>query len=206
MKKGRNLNYGFTFIEILIALVLMSMLGAALLTMQYILSQNQIVAWRSYFSVDQANVSVSALVREIRTARYGENGAYPLETLNNNQISFYSDIDFDGEADKVRYFLNGPVFSKGVIKPTGDPPTYPSNQEVVNVITSNVRNAGRPVFYFYNGDWPNDTVNNPLATPATPANTKTIRVYLRLNTTDDEPVKDFILESFASVRVLKQNL
>lgn len=199
-------NKGYTFIEVLIVLVLMGILGSALVGLQYILSQNQIVAWRNYLSVEGANSSITTLVREIRTARDGDNGAYSLELAEDNQIAFYSDYDFDGKTERLRYFLAGPQFSKGVTEPTGYPITYPSDQEKVKVITNLVRNQENPVFYYYNGDWPTDTENNPLLTPASLSDIKLIRLYLRLNTTPNEPEKDYVLESFSQVRMLKENL
>lgn len=197
---------GFTLIEILIALVITGMMGAALLGLQFIISQNQIVAWQSYISVDEANTNVTSLVREVRTAKESDNGAYPLATADDQEIIFYSDYDFDGVTERIRYFLNGTQFSKGVIEPTGQPATYPSGSETVKLLSDNVRNGADPVFYYYNGDWPQDTLNNPLSTPANLSTIKLIRILLKLNTDPDDPNKDYILESYSQVRVLKENL
>lgn len=197
---------GFTLVEILIALVITGMMGAALLGLQFIISQNQIVAWQSYISVDEANVNVTNLVREIRTAKEGDNGAYPFASANNQEIIFYSDYDFDGVTERIRYFLNGTQFSKGVIEPTGQPATYPSGSEIVKLLSGNVRNGTDPVFYYYNGDWPADTVNNPLSTPANLSEIKLVRVLLKLNTNPNDTKNDYVLESYSQVRVLKENL
>ena len=197
---------GFTLIEILIALVITGLMGAALLGLQFIISQNQIVAWQSYISVDEANTNVTSLVREVRTAKESENGAYPMALANDQEIIFYSDYDFDGETERIRYYLNGTQFSKGVIEPTGQPATYPSGNEIVKMLSDNVRNGTSPVFYYYNGDWPADTVNNPLSTPANLSEIKLVRISVKLNTDPDDPVSDYILESYSQLRVLKENL
>lgn len=197
---------GFTLIEMLIAIVIMTVLAGALLSLQYIISQNQISAWRSYTSVDEANTSLSILSRELRTARNGDNGAYTLESAENNQLIFYSDADFDGDTEKVRYFLNGTQFSKGTIKPVGYPVTYPADQEKIRTLSKNVRNDTTPIFYYYNGDWPEDTINNPLDTPARPSEVKLVRIYLLVNTNKDQPDKDYLLESYTQVRMVKENL
>jgi len=202
----KNTNHGLTLIEVLIALVITGMLGAALLGLQFIISQNQIVAWQSYISVDEANSNVTSLVREVRTAKEGDNGAYPLASADDQEIIFYSDYDFDGGTERIRYFLNGTQFSKGVIEPTGQPATYPTGSEIVKLLSGNVRNGADPAFYYYNGDWPADTLNNPLATPANLSEIKLVRVLLKLNTDPDDPSNDYILESYSQVRVLKENL
>lgn len=197
---------GFTLIEILIALVITGMMGAALLGLQFIISQNQIVAWQSYISVDEANANVTSLVREVRTAKESENGAYPLANADDHEIIFYSDYDFDGETERIRYYLNGTQFSKGVIEPVGQPATYPSGNEIVKLLSDNVRNGSVAVFYYYNGDWPADTVNNPLPTPSNLSEIKLVRILIKLNTDPDDPNNDYILESYSQVRVLKENL
>lgn len=202
----RQSKRGFTLIEILIALVITGLMGAALLGLQFIISQNQIVAWQSYISVDEANANVTSLVREVRTAKESENGAYPMALANDQEIIFYSDYDFDGETERIRYYLNETQFSKGVIEPVGQPATYPSGNEIVKILSDNVRNGTVPVFYYYNGDWPTDTVNNPLSTPANLSEIKLVRILLKLNTDPNDSNNDYILESYSQVRVLKENL
>lgn len=198
---------GFTLIEMLIAVVLMSVLALALLSLQFIISQNQITVWQNYVSIDEANTSAAMLVRELRTARYGDNGAYTLESADDNQVVFYSDTDFDGDTEKVRYFLNGANFTKGVIEPVGYPVTYPDNQEKIRVLSENVRNdVSTPVFYYYNEDWPEDTVTNPLSTPVNVSDINMIKIFLAVNTSINQPDKDYLVESFAQVRMTKKNL
>lgn len=206
MKKQKNLNRGFTLVEVLVASVILVTIGIAIIGMQRILTQSQVLVWNAELEVDQANRGVQTLVREIRTARPSDLGAFPIELTYDQQLIFYSDIDYDGKSERVRYFLTGPSLKKGVIEPVGFPASYPSANEKINVISENVRNKAMPVFYYYNGDWPQDKVNNPLSLAVRVSKTKLMRVYLRLNTKDDEPDKDFILESYAQIRMLKDNL
>ncbi len=208
MRKNINQSsrQGFTLIELLIVIVLMSLLAGGFLTLQFILSQNQIAVWTNYISVNDANNSVTQLVRELRTARDGDNGAYAIETADDSEIIFYSDYDFDGQVERLRYALAGTELTKGVIEPEGSPSTYPPGQEKVKVLSDNIRNAATPIFYYYNSDWPEDTVNNPLTTPASPADIKLVRIYLKLNNSANQPDKDYELESFSQIRMLKENL
>lgn len=205
LKINSQINSGFTLIEMLISIVIMSVLGLALLSLQYLISQNQIVVWQNYSNVEDSNRHLSNLVRELRTARSGDNGAYTVELADDNNLTFYTDIDFDGETERIRYFLSGNDLSKGIIEPVGFPVTYPSENETVRVITENIRNDTDPIFYYYNEDWPEDTVKNPLNTPANPADIKLVRIFLKVNTQDDTD-SDFVLESYAQLRTLKENL
>ncbi len=205
MKQISKNQRGFTLIEILVVAGITVVLAGGLLSLQYILGQTQVAILRNYTSVDQANANISTMVRELRNLQVADNGAYPLERALDSEIIFYSDYDFDGKAERVRYFLTGTELSKGVIEPTGFPATYPTSQEKVKVVAEDVRNAGVPIFYYYNGDWPDDTTNNPLDTPTRLSETKLMRVNLIINQTTDTK-HDFVLDSYVQLRALKQNL
>ena len=197
---------GFTLIEVLVSCVIIIALGIGILGLQKIISQTQTFVFSRYLSVDQANSSMQALVKELRTARAGDNGAYPLELADDNEIIFYSDIDFDGETEKIHYWLEGEDFYKGIIEPEGYPVIYPLENKKTKLISSNVRNGEMPIFYYYNGSWPDDAENNPLPMPARLSDTKIMHFLLRLNNEKDQPDKDFILESYVQIRMLKENL
>ncbi|KKR30636.1 hypothetical protein A2715_00415 [Candidatus Woesebacteria bacterium RIFCSPHIGHO2_01_FULL_39_32] len=196
---------GFTLIEVLITSSILVVLGGLVLTLIYITTRTRLSTFQNLMNVDQTNSQVSIMVRELRNIQTGDNAAYPLEKALDQEIIFYSDMDYDGETEKVRYTLSANQFVKGVIEPVGFPATYPSANEKVKILTEDVRNGIDPIFYYYNGDWPADTLNNPLAQPVRLSDTKLMKVYLKLNTEDD-PSSDFILESYTQLRILKENL
>jgi prepilin-type N-terminal cleavage/methylation domain-containing protein len=206
MKISRKNNKGFTLIELLLVMSIMGVLAAAFVALQYILSQNQIIAWRSYISVEEANTNLNSIAKEIRTARESENGAYAISSAEDFELIFFTDPDFDGTIERVRYTQNGTSLEKGIIEPTGYPISYPQETEVVKTLTENIRNGTTPVFYYYNANYPQDTLNNPLSAPANPADIKLIRVLLHTNSTADLPDKNFILDTFVQLRMLKDNL
>jgi len=206
MKRKIHTCAGFTLIEVLVVSVLISVVGGGILAIQSILSRNQVNVMRNYLSVDEANANVSTLVLELRNTRTGDNGAYPLEQALDQEIIFYSDIDFDGQTERVRYFLSETQLTKGVIEPQGFPVTYPSETERMKVVSENVRNGDAPIFYYYNGDWPSDIVNNPLDTPTRLSETKLMNVYLELNSDGSSPERNYILQSYVQIRTLKDNL
>lgn len=196
---------GVTLIEVLLVSVITAILGLGILALQYIIGQNQVVALQNVLNVEEANNFITTMVREIRNTRPGDNAAYPLVTAQDQEFIFYSDIDYDTQSERVRYSVNGTNFEKGIIEPVGFPATYPVGTEKVRILSENVRNGTEAVFYYYNGDWPADTTNNPLPSPTRLSDTKLMRVYLKLNTKDDTRT-DFILESYVQIRMLKDNL
>lgn len=203
---AQKTKHGFTLIEMLIALSLVVVVGAGILDLQYFISQIQLVSTKNYLNTNQANSNLSALSRELRTARVSDIGTYPIELAEDNQLIFYSDIDFDSQAERLRYSLVGTNMERGVVEPTGQPTSYPLENEKTKILTDNVRNGTTPLFTYYNGDWPEDIVNNPLPTPANLATIKLIKIHLRINTEIDDPESDYLLESFAQIRTLKNNL
>ena len=197
---------GITLIEVLIVMVITGVLGLGLVSLQFILGKNQLVIINSYKSVDDANSSVTRFIREIRSARDSYNGAYLLEKVDDQEIIFYSDIDYDDSVEKVHYFLSGTNFIKGIIEPYGYPVQYPEDQEKQTILTTNVRNELNPVFYYYNSDWPQDTLNNPLVQSLRLSETRIVKIYLVVNIQTNDPKSDYILESFSQIRMLKDNL
>jgi hypothetical protein len=158
-------------------------------------------------AINESRKGIEMMVKEIREAKYGDDGSYPLKEAGDFQFIFYSDIDQDIVTERVRYFLEGSNFKKGIIEPSGDPPQYVLANETITLISANVRNSvPGPIFTYYNGDWPNDTINNPLPTLTRLTETKLMHVYLKININPNRPPDDFELESDAQVRNLKINL
>lgn len=203
MQKNKD---GFTLIEVLVTAAITVILAIGILSLQYIIGQNQLTAWKNYLSINDSNLSISMIVRELRTARYGENGAYPLERATSNELIFYSDADYDNVVERVRYTLTGTTFVRGITEPLGFPATYPSENEITKTITDIARNNTEPMFYYYDNNWPEDTTNNPLATPVSPINVKLIRIYLKVNPSPEDSEKDYVLENFTQIRMLKENI
>jgi prepilin-type N-terminal cleavage/methylation domain-containing protein len=199
-------NKGFTIIEIIISISILSLLGIALLGLQRVLGQNQILITKTYRNIEVSNKIAANIVRELRMARTAENGYYALEKTDDNELIFYSDVDFDGLAERVRYTRTGNSLVKGVTKSSGFPPAYPSSDESIVELTVNIRNLSEPVFFYYNESWPTDTVNNPLSTNLRLSNAKIIRIYLKINEEANRPEKDFIVDINAQIRILKENL
>lgn len=198
----KELNKGFTLIELLVSTAILVILAGGFLGIQYIFSQNQVSAWKSYNNIEEVNRILQSLVKEIRDARQSEDGAYLLDTANDQEIIFYSDYDYDGVVEKIRYSLSGTNLIKGVTRPSGDPLEYLSSNEIVDIISPNIRNGSSPVFYYFDENYPEDTINNPLVQGGRIANTRVVKILLVINQEPDEPESDFQLESISTIRML----
>lgn len=198
---------GFSLIEVIFVISIFIL--ALIAITAFILNTYRIYKYNfeQISTINEARRGIELMVKEIREAQYGDDGSYPLKEAGDFQFIFYSDIDKDEKVERVRYFLSGTDFKKGVVEPSGDPAQYVLADEIVSVISFYVRNSDiLPVFTYYNGDWPGDTVNNPLPTLTRLTDTKLMHVYLIVNIDPNRPPDNFELESDTQIRNLKTNL
>lgn len=96
---------GFTLIETLVAIVVFTIsLGAVsgLIVTSYRQYEN---IWQQILATNEARTGVEVMIKQIREARPGDDGSYPISIAGDKEFSFFSDIDEDGDTEKVRYFL-----------------------------------------------------------------------------------------------------
>lgn len=199
-----NNNFGFTFLEMVVSVGLVSLLIIGLVSMQNLIASTQEIITTSTQSYNEANIAIQVMSKELRNARTSTAGSYPLVLANDQEIVFYANVDADPEPERVRYYLASNQIKKGVIQPVGT--TYPSNNEQVSLVISYIVNNAEPIFYYYNGDWPADTTNNPLGTPSRLTDTKLVRINVISNPDPSRPESEYQLETSAQIRNLKTNL
>jgi prepilin-type N-terminal cleavage/methylation domain-containing protein len=96
---------GFTLIETLVALAIFTIVLGAIFGSVIMIYRAYGYTWQQSLAIDEARRGVEIMVKEIRQARSGENGAFAIEKAEDKEFVFYSDIDNDGKTERVRYFL-----------------------------------------------------------------------------------------------------
>ena len=158
-------------------------------------------------AVSEAQRGVEKLVKEAREALPSDTGAYALESANDFEFIFYADYDRDSAVERIRYYLEGSNFIKGIIEASGEPLQYLPEDEVTTIISRYVRNASdEPVFSYYDGDYSAQSGDTPLDTPAEVIDVRLVHIHLKINVYPDQAPKDFYLESEVQIRNLKDNL
>ncbi len=207
MKRAINQS-GFTILEFIIATFIFAGVaaGASLFATYYFRSYS--LSFDEHQAVNQAQLGITTMIREIREAKTGDNGAWPIALADDNQFIFYSDVTNDGRSDRVRYYLSGTDLIKGVIEPTQVPVSYPSGNEKLSTVASYVDTSTGPLFTYYNGSWPGDTVNNPLIASQRQLNTRYVTLNLRIAIASSSTItiQPFQLTSGVQIRSLKDNL
>ncbi|MFH1036753.1 MAG: prepilin-type N-terminal cleavage/methylation domain-containing protein [Patescibacteria group bacterium] len=135
--KINNRKKGFTIIEVLVAIFIFSLSIGLIVGLIFLTYQSRGYAQEQAKAVDEARRGVDAMIKEIRETRTADNGSYPIERADDRQFVFYADIDNDGEAERIRYFL-GTITSNNQIKEC----TAPYSDGSCSVTFSNLLTVG----------------------------------------------------------------
>ena len=159
-------------------------------------------------NIDHARVVATNFTNEIRIASVGNNGAYPINQADDNQIIFYSNYgQATGIIARIRYYISGNSLYKGVVVPTGSPLAYNLAGEKISAVQNNVKNAGLPIFYYYDGDFLGAASSTPLVQPINVNQIKYVKISFDIyNQATSTATSTFKVSAGSSVRNLKSNL
>lgn len=187
---------GFSLLELLVSLGIF--LGMLLVLSNFqvnVFSQNTMIG-SSLQAESETRSSLKKLLAELRAAVISETGGYPIALASGSAITFYSDRDGDDLKEQIRYFLNGSSLQKGIIKPTGSPPSYvPANEKIVTEVHSLTNLT--TIFTYY------DDAGQLLPEPINLPDVRLIKITYTVDADANRPPAPFTLESQVSVRSLK---
>lgn len=198
---------GLTLVEMLVAIGIMTigMVGFTLLFSGTWKSSKFIL--ETGVTAVQVNRASAEIVNNLRRVRQADNGDYPVESANDFDIEVYLDIDGDGVTERVHYWLDdaNDRLMRGVREPSSAvPPVYAAGDGTTSIIANYIVNeASQPLFYYYNENYPGDTVNNPLPTPAEIQDIRLVRILIRMNIDPIKAPDNINIESFVDLRNLE---
>jgi hypothetical protein len=151
----------------------------------------------------KARQIIDIIKKELREATEGEGNQYPLVTCNANEIVYYSDIDEDGATERVRYFMDGNIFKRGVVEPNASG-NYTGGEQIRNIMNNVLNDAGQPVLRYYNSAYVGS--GSPLAAPATCGEVRLIQIEFVIDAVLELQPGAFRVSSMIQFRNLKTNL
>ncbi len=196
-----------SLVEMLIAIGIFT-IGTAGFTQLFIYS------WRQdayTLEMGQTSMAVSQglnkMVQYLREVRQGDDGAYPVISANDNELVVFGDYDEDGITERLHFYRSGSDIIMGIREPsTGFPKTYASGDATTQIIASRIVNdANTPIFAYYDSSYPEDSVNNPIDTPATVPDVRLIRIDLHMNIDPNRAPDNIQLQSFVEIRNLNDH-
>lgn len=177
---------GMTLVEMLIGIVVLVMLlgliSALILRAFYI---NRFTLEQG-LNAAEVQKTVRVFTRNLREATQADDGAYMIQSADDFELTFFANIDSDDAVERLHYYLEDHQLKLGITEPSGFPVSYPAGDTEVRIIGNGIVNTGsQPVFYYYNKDYPVDTINNPLSTPPTLQEIGLVKldIYVNVNTT-----------------------
>jgi len=203
-KNKHNSKSGFTIIEILVSIFILTLIGLAVSSFaKDIFSLNRITS-DSLTAQDETRRALKTMSAEIRTASPSSLGAYALAQSAMSSFTFYSNVDDDSFKERVRYFLDGTTLKKGIIKPSGTPLTYNPADEAVSELIHGVANATTSIFSYYDKNY--DGTNQALIEPIDIATVRLVKITIVTDKDPQTPPGPMTLTTQISIRNLKDNL
>jgi len=195
LNKIRKSIHGFTLIEILVVLaifLLVFLIGA-----EFIIKGFKAISFGSEqeTAISNARRAMELLSTDIREARSSEKGDYALSTNEEQNFIWYGDVDNDGIAEKIRYFLSDNTLKRVVTEP--GPDNNYDQTGATTTIAQYVNNQSEPIFIYYDSDNNETTIIN---------NIRLIRIKLKINVNPAIAPQDYYVESDIQLRNLKDNL
>ena len=221
---------GFSLVELVVVCTLTALVGGAILGIYDGLVRSWADTSHRIVNQDDARLALDEVSRLLRMSESSESNlsstSDAVAVAADNQLVFYSDIDGDGLAEKVRYYLDGTSLRMATVDPntSTSPPTYASTYTGDGVIIMNgVQNYSdtnstnwMPVFTFYkmnpayvgNPVPANDTlIPISLTTSTHQQVTSTdlpgivaVEIKLAVNETPGVPKASFVLDTLIQIR------
>lgn len=195
---------GFTLVESILSLAIFSAVIIAVGAFQRDVFYFNDVIQTGLTNVSEARKVLRPFVNEVRGAQPSNLGAFPIAEATQNSFSFYTDIDNDDVREKIRYFLDGDTFKKGVIKPSGNPYVYDNDDEKIVTVIRNVV-PGSTAFSYFNSDYNGIDGSQALSFPVSPAEVRLVRIDLTVDANPDRAPSLLTITTQATVRNLKDN-
>lgn len=197
---------GFTLAETIVSIFAFAiiMLGLVALVSQIFTGTNKqsmVLA-----DTDQARKLGYGIINELRNAQTANNGAYPLEVAQNQQIVFYSNADRDSSIERIRYYLSGGKLYRGVVDYNGS--GYNTSTEVSRLVQNNVANSTTtPLFLYYDSNYVGSSTQISLSQPITMTQVKYVRLNIQIyNKAGLKDTNVYTLNIGGAIRNLKTNL
>ncbi|MDZ7612078.1 MAG: type II secretion system protein [Candidatus Moranbacteria bacterium] len=206
MKTFRKDNRGMSLVEMItVSVILVLVSGAIAVALGKTFFVNKYTIEQG-LNNNALQAAVNNFSKHAREARQSDSGGYLIKEAGDFDLIFFADLDDDGITEKARYFLEDQQLKLGISEPSGFPLQYPENDQETKVIARGIVNSSQdPIFYYYNSDYPADTENNPLSTPAPVEDVSLIRIYVQANIDPDHSPDSMEIETFVRPRNIKSD-
>lgn len=197
-------NKGFTLIELLVSIGIFIIVLVGMANILIFAFQARDVMWEQLKTQSEGRMLIQNFVNELRSATQSSIGSHAIKKADKQEIIFYSNIDNDNLRERVRYFLDGTDFKKGVIKPTGTQMLYMTSTEAVGMIIHDViATSTTQIFNYYDENYTG--TEDPLSFPIQVMDIRIVEIDLFLEKDPNFSPKPLQIKTKAHIRNLKTN-
>lgn len=189
-----------TLIETVVAVAILGMVALAVFAFQRDFFQLNLLAESELNRETEIRKVMKSFVAEVRGANAADTGAYLIEQAAASSFVLFADIDNNASKERVRYFLSGSVFRKGITKSSGFPPTYNPAGEIITDVAHDVTSAN-PIFYYYDSSY--DGTGPPLADPVDVSRIRIVKMMLTVDPRGAKPPAPRLFSAQSTIRNLR---
>ncbi len=199
-----NSKNGFTLMELIVSVAVIGIISLGIGALGRNIFYFKGVFQSGISAEDDVRRILRPMTDELRAMSTSSQGGYPIESASATSIVFFSDISGDSNKERVRYYVTGTTLFKGVIAPTGNPVTYPSQNEVVTTLATSVANGATPVFQYYDSTYTG--VESALTFPVNVSSVRLVKITLLVEKDPNRSPTIATLTTQVMLRNLKDNL
>jgi type II secretory pathway pseudopilin PulG len=193
---------GLSLVEAIVVIAMFSVLMFAITSAVTTFYRSNSYTVEQAYEVNNARRGLELLIRDMREMTFADNGTFPLVTMDDNDITFYSDVDRDDSVELVSYQLSSTTLYKYVYNATGSPPTYSTTTpDETYIVSEYVRNIdqGTSTFRYF------DESVSPATATTTITDVRYIEANIIVNIDPNRNPGEFTLRSSTALRNLKSN-
>jgi prepilin-type N-terminal cleavage/methylation domain-containing protein len=200
---------GFTIVELLLVILIGSLVSVAVLMVLHGTSTVFNSQEVRILNQDDARLAINQMSRFIRMATSSADNlttvSNAIETAYPFDIEFYCDVDGDGVADKIRYYLTGNELRSQTKAPVWvETPTpgwqYGTYDTDGVVIENRVRNETEVMFTYYRYDGAGGLEPFSPVSEADKEDVVTVRITIKVGERPDLAPKDVVLSTDVQIR------
>jgi hypothetical protein len=202
-KHSSKTKRGMTLVETIMIVSLYTLLMIVISSSVTELYKTNSYAISQSDEVSSARRGMTLWVRDTKEMTTAEDGNFPVVTIDEHKLSFYSDVDRDESVEYIEYELATTTIIKKIYNAIGSPATYnlsaPDEQYILSEYVQNIIQSTSTFFYF-------DNEGTQLSSTSPIIDVRYIKAQIIVNIDPNRSPGEFMLRSSVAPRNLKDNL